>query len=175
MVSEEQISFYCENGYLVVPNLVPADELAALKSEVDAIVAESASVTENTPVFDLEDTHSRAEPRVRRIKEPHHHLSAAGRLVRHPGIVGILQALIGPGIRFQTSKLNMKSAAFGAPVEWHQDWAFYPHTNQDLLAVGIMLDDVTLENGPMMVLPGSHKGLVYDHHSGGYFCGAIDV
>jgi phytanoyl-CoA hydroxylase len=43
----------------------------------------------------------------------------------------------------------MKSAGYGAPVEWHQDWAFYPHTNDDLAAVGIMLDDCDLENGPI--------------------------
>jgi hypothetical protein len=35
-------------------------------------------------------------------------------------------------VRFDTGKLNMKSAGYGAPVEWHQDWAFYPHTNDDL-------------------------------------------
>ncbi len=88
--------------------------------------------------------------------------------------MGILTRLLGPGVRFQTSKLNMKSAGFGAPVEWHQDWAFYPHTNDDLLAVGIMLDDVDERNGPMQVIPGSHKGPIFDHHSGGYFCGAMN-
>ena len=35
----------------------------------------------------------------------------------------------------------MKSAGYGSPVEWHQDWAFYPHTNDDMLAVGVYLDD----------------------------------
>ena len=44
---------------------------------------------------------------------------------------------------------------YGSPVEWHQDWAFYPHTNDDLLAVGVMLDDCTLENGPLLVVPGA--------------------
>src|SRR6516165_1968771 len=69
----------------------------------------------------------------------------------------------------------MKSAGYGAPVEWHQDWAFYPHTNDDLAAVGIMLDDMTMENGPMLILPGSHQGAVYDHYgSDGRFCGAMD-
>jgi ectoine hydroxylase-related dioxygenase (phytanoyl-CoA dioxygenase family) len=37
-----------------------------------------------------------------------------------------------------------------------------------------MLDDMLLENGPLMVVPGSHKGPVYDHHLDGYFAGAID-
>jgi phytanoyl-CoA hydroxylase len=78
-------------------------------------------------------------------------------------------------VRFDTGKLNMKSAGYGAPVEWHQDWAFYPHTNDDLAAVGIVLDDVDEQNGPMMVVPGSHNGTVYDHHGpNGRFCGAID-
>src|SRR5439155_1087379 len=72
-------------------------------------------------------------------------------------------------------KLNMKSAGYGAPVEWHQDWAFYPHTNDDLAAVGIMLDDCEMDNGPMLVVPGSHNGPVYDHHGpDGRFCGAMD-
>ena len=43
--------------------------------------------------------------------------------------------LIGPGVRYNGHKLNMKSGEYGSPVEWHQDWAFYPHTNDDLLAV----------------------------------------
>jgi len=94
--------------------------------------------------------------------------------MHQPDLVSILTQLIGPGVRFQTAKLNMKSAGYGAAVEWHQDWAFYPHTNDDLLAVGVMLDDVDDINGPMQVVPGSHKGEIYDHHSNGYFCGAID-
>jgi ectoine hydroxylase-related dioxygenase (phytanoyl-CoA dioxygenase family) len=87
--------------------------------------------------------------------------------------VAILKDLWG-SVRFDTGKLNMKSAGYGAPVEWHQDWAFYPHTNDDLAAVGIMLDDVDMENGPMLVVPGSHRGPIYDHHGpDGRFCGAI--
>ena len=82
--------------------------------------------------------------------------------------------LWGPDIRFDTAKLNMKSAGFGAPVEWHQDWAFYPHTNDDLAAVGVMFDDMELENGPLMIVPGSHRGPVFDHHADGVFCGAMD-
>jgi len=45
----------------------------------------------------------------------------------------------------------MKAAGVSAAVEWHQDWAFYPHTNADLLAVGIMLDDINDINRQMQV------------------------
>ena len=53
----------------------------------------------------------------------------------------------------KSSKLNTKFEKGGSAVEWHQDWAFYPHTNDDVLAVGVMLDDVNLSNGPLMVIP----------------------
>ena len=85
-----------------------------------------------------------------------------------------MQALIGPELRLYGAKLNMKSARYGSPVEWHQDWAFYPHTNDDILAIGVMLDDTTVENGPLLCVPGTHKGPVWSHHgSDGRFCGAI--
>jgi ectoine hydroxylase-related dioxygenase (phytanoyl-CoA dioxygenase family) len=89
-------------------------------------------------------------------------------------MLSVLQALLGTGVRLHGSKLNMKSPKYGSPVEWHQDWAFYPHTNDDLLAVGVMLDDATSDNGPLMVVPGSHRGPIFDHHADGYFCGAVD-
>ena len=111
---------------------------------------------------------------MRRIKAAHLHHPEYARLVRHPRIVAALQDLWGPNIRFDTAKLNMKCAGFGAPVEWHQDWAFYPHTNDDLAAVGVMFDDMEMENGPLMIVPGSHRGPVFDHHADGVFCGAMD-
>src|SRR5258706_535075 len=69
---------------------------------------------------------------------------------------------------------EIPAPGYGSPVEWHQDWAFYPHTNDDLAAVGIMIDDVDMENGPMMIVPGSHKGPIWDHHVNGHFVGGID-
>jgi phytanoyl-CoA hydroxylase len=79
-------------------------------------------------------------------------------------------------LRLHGSKLNMKSAQYGSPVEWHQDWAFYPHTNDDILAIGVLLDDCDLENGPMLVSPGTHIGNgMWNHHGeDGCFAGLID-
>ncbi|MEO0503608.1 MAG: phytanoyl-CoA dioxygenase family protein, partial [Pseudomonadota bacterium] len=48
-----------------------------------------------------------------------------------------------------------------------------PHTNDDILAIGICIDDMADENGPLMVFPGSHRGPVYDHHVDGVFAGAM--
>ncbi len=174
MLTQAQIDEYNRVGAIVVPDVLSVVELAELRAVTEQFVRDASRVTAHDAVYDLEDSHTPAEPRVRRIKTPHKHHPAYGKLVSHPGIVAALTPLIGPDIRFDTAKLNMKSAGFGAAVEWHQDWAFYPHTNDDLLAVGVMMDDMELENGPLLIIPGTHTGPVFDHHADGRFCGAMD-
>src|SRR5205807_10509360 len=165
---------YDRDGVIVVPDVFSAAEVAELQAVTDEFVRNSGGVSANDDIYDLEETHCAAEPRVRRLKAPHLIHPAYFRASRNEKVVAILKDLWG-SVRFDTGKLNMKSAGYGAPVEWHQDWAFYPHTNDDLAAVGIMLDDADSENGPMLVVPGSHKGPVWDHHGpNGRFCGAID-
>jgi phytanoyl-CoA hydroxylase len=174
MLTKAQIDEYNEIGAIVVPDVLTAEEVRSLSNVTDDFVAQARGLTGHTPVYDLEDSHAPDNPRVRRIKAPHLHHDAYAALVRHPKIISVLQSLWGPDIRFDTAKLNMKCAGFGAPVEWHQDWAFYPHTNDNLAAVGVMFDDMAMENGPLMIIPGSHKGPTFDHHADGVFCGAMD-
>ncbi|HWA81098.1 MAG TPA: phytanoyl-CoA dioxygenase family protein [Acetobacteraceae bacterium] len=174
MLTQAEIETYREIGAIVVPDVLSAEEVAELSRVTDGFVAGARGLSDHTDIYDLEDSHTPEAPRVRRIKAPHRHHPAYARLVRHPRIIAVLQDLWGPDIRFDTAKLNMKSAGFGAAVEWHQDWAFYPHTNDDLAAVGVMMDDMELANGPLLIVPGSHRGPVFDHHAGGVFCGAMD-
>jgi hypothetical protein len=174
MLMQNQIKEYARVGAIVVPDVLSPDEVRRLRQVTDEFVERSRSVTQNDDVYDLEDAHTPALPRVRRIKSPEQRHPDYGAVVRHEKIVAVLAALWGPNIRFDGAKLNMKSAGIGAAVEWHQDWAFYPHTNDSLAAVGVMMDDMELENGPLMILPGSHKGPIFDHHANGRFCGAMD-
>jgi ectoine hydroxylase-related dioxygenase (phytanoyl-CoA dioxygenase family) len=140
----------------------------------ESVMARAKELDRSDAVLDLDDAHTRQAPLVRRIKNPNQHHEAFARLTRHPRILDLLEKLLGPDIRFHHSKLNNKSAGGGAAVEWHQDWAFYPHTNDDVLAVGIYLDDCGMDNGPLLCVPGSHKGPTFDHHVDGNFCGAMD-
>jgi len=173
-LSPDLVAAYRRDGFVVVPDVLSPAEVADLRAATDRIVAGAAAVTGSDAVYDLEPSHTPADPRVRRIKLPHTVDPVYDRLVRHPGILAVLRVLVAPAIRFDTSKLNMKSAGFGSAVEWHQDWAFYPHTNDDLCAVGVMMDDCAPENGPLLCIPGSHRGPVLDHHLDGHFVGAID-
>jgi len=175
MISEKDVQTYQRDGVIVVPGVLDAGTLSEVRSVIAELVAGSAKTLEHTDVYDLEPGHTAEAPRVRRIKTPHKVHNLFNEIVRSEPVLDILKKLLGPGLRLHGSKLNMKSAQYGSPVEWHQDWAFYPHTNDDVLAIGVLLDDCDLSNGPMLVTPGTHNREVWDHHGDdGCFAGLID-
>ena len=175
MISRQQIDQYHDEGSIIVPGVLDEFTRKRMQAVLAGLVENSRTVSAHDDVYDLEPGHSSDEPRVRRIKKPHVVDPVFTEFMRSPSLTSILQALLGDNVRLHGSKLNLKAPQFGSPVEWHQDWAFYPHTNDDLLAVGVMLDDTTVENGAMYVIPGTHKGPTFDHHGAdGYFCGAIN-
>ncbi|SNB71087.1 Ectoine hydroxylase-related dioxygenase, phytanoyl-CoA dioxygenase (PhyH) family [Arboricoccus pini] len=174
MLSEAQIKAYREDGYIMVEDAVTGRLLDELRDLTYGMIEKSRMVSASDAAFDLDDGHSATSPRLTRIKQPHVLMPPFFEVLRSPKVRAVLEALIGPAVRLQTSKLNTKAPGGGAAVEWHQDWAFYPHTNDDLLAIGLMLEDVDEANGPLMVVPGTHKGPVLSHFRNGVFCGAID-
>ncbi|MGA2996299.1 phytanoyl-CoA dioxygenase family protein [Bradyrhizobium sp.] len=176
MIPESMVQAYERDGVIIVPEVLDTDTLQRVRNVIAELVAGAADVTEHTDVYDLEPGHTPETPRVRRIKTPHKVHPIFDEMVRSQPVVEILAQLLGPGLRLHGSKLNMKSAQYGSPVEWHQDWAFYPHTNDDILAIGVLLDDCDLENGPMLVTPGTHIGNgMWNHHGeDGCFAGLID-
>lgn len=174
MLTKDEVDFYHTYGYIAVENVLTEAEVMEARRVVDDFVEQSRAATQHTDIFDLEPDHTPENPRVRRLKGPVRIHPFFDKLMRSKAVLSVVADLIGLNIRYQGDKLNMKSAAFGSPVEWHQDFAFYPHTNDDLLATGIAIDDCTEENGCLMVIPRSHKGPIFDHHQEGRFVGAID-
>ena len=172
-LNHAQLTFYQDNGFLVLENKISNVWLKKIRLEISRFEEEAALLEKSNDRLDLEDSHTKGAPRLRRIKLPHLISHDLNDLLHSDYILGPARDLIGPNIRLHTSKLNMKSAGYGAAVEWHQDYAFYPHTNDDILAIGVIIDDMRLENGPLMVYPGSHKGPVYNHHVDGVFAGAM--
>lgn len=173
VLTDAQKALYDEQGFIILENRIPADWLKKVHDEITRFEDEARGMSASNDRLDLEDTHRPDAPRLRRIKLPHTISEVMRDLMYSDHILAPARDLIGPDLRLHTTKLNMKSAGYGAAVEWHQDYAFYPHTNDDILAIGVLLDDMEMENGPLMVFPGSHKGPVYDHHVDGVFAGGF--
>ena len=174
-LSQSQIDFYQEQGYLVLENHLDDAMVSAIRDEIARLSEPAAQMSASDDKIDLEDSHSKEEPRIRRIKLPHTQSALFKDLLYSDAILAPVRDLIGAHLRLHTTKLNMKSAGYGAAIEWHQDFAFYPHTNDDVLAVAVIIDDMDMENGPLMVVPGSHKGPIFDHHDEGVFAGGVNL
>ena len=173
-LTDEQIASYRQDGYLAVPRVIDAERVEALRRVTEAFVQRSRGLSRSDVVFDLDPRHTAAAPIVRRIKNPADHDPLYAWVALESPILDIVAELLGPSVRFHHSKLNLKGGHVGAPVEVHQDAAFYPHSNDDVLAVGLLLDDATAENGAMSVLPGSHRGPIYTHYDAqGHFVGGM--
>ena len=176
ILSNDQIEFYNNEGYVLVEDVISEDQLNAMLKIVDDFFEKSKAIKENDNIFDLEEGHSANNPRLKRVKQPHQHTPFFWDILKESKIENILIDLLGKDISLKTSKLNTKAPGGGAAVEWHQDWAFYPHTNDDLITVGIYLDDCYEKNGPLKIIKNSHKKKLYSHHNKeNYFVGKIDT
>ena len=173
ILTPDQKTQYETDGYLVLENQVPMPIIEAIRAEIARFEGIAAGMEASDDKLDLEDSHTPADPRLRRIKLPHTQSDVMRDLMLSDHILAPARDLVGPDLRLHTTKLNVKKAGYGAAVEWHQDYAFYPHTNDDILAIGVLIDDMAEENGPLQVFPGSHRGPVHDHHVDGVFAGAI--
>jgi ectoine hydroxylase len=166
-LSDEQIDAYRRGGYVSLPGVIDAGRIAKLRAVTGRFVDRSRAISASDNLFDLDPTHCAQTPTLRRIKNPADNDPLYRWVAFESPIPDIVAELIGPDVKFHHSKLNLKGGRIGAPVEWHQDAAFYPHSNDDVLAVGLLLDDATAENGCLVVLPGSHRERVHEHYDGG--------
>ena len=123
--------------------------------------------------FDLEVGHTRETPKLRRVANPVDVSENFQEVLWDSPMVDMVAQLIGPSIRFHHCKLNVKLPGMETVVYYHQDHSYDPHTNDDMLAILLMLDDATEKNGCLRVVPGSHKKR-YSHFQKGEYVGAID-
>ena len=163
MLTKKQINFYKKEGYLLVEDVITREQLNYILEITNGLVKKSKNVVSSNEIFDLDRGHSEENPRLTRIKQPHKVNNFFWKVIFESKIKEILVDLLGENISLKTSKLNSKFPDGGSHVDWHQDWVFYPHTNDDVLALGLMLNDVDIENGPLMVIPKSHLGPILKH------------
>jgi len=164
---------YDRDGFAIFPGLLGGPVLAQLQAESDRVFAEGLR-QEASPLFDYEPVPDGTPKVVQRLRKPTAYAPFYMELARQPAILDLVEPLLGPDIRLHHSKINVKAPGVGSPLEWHQDWAFIPHSNRSLAIVSVFIDDCPTEKGPMLMLPGSQLGMLHDHHHDGLFFGAID-
>ena len=150
MLSETQISEFKRQGYLMLPGLVSdavrGDLLSQLQEWVEESCQHDANYGFDTPNgkarFDLEQGHTAAHPRLRRVANPADISEIYQKLLFEGDLPQVVSDLIGPNVFFHHCKLNNKFPGAGTRVEYHADHPFDPHTNDEGITVLLFLDDI---------------------------------
>ena len=152
------------DGFIVIPGLFTAAEIAALKSEMSHLETTSmvaAAAGKDKGAMMVEDA------RTPRLQFDIHTLGPRFEaLSRHPRLAGIMQDLMGTSLGILHSKLAFKAAFTGSVQFWHQDFGYWVgdgYPRPDMASCLVMLDEHTEDNACLQVLAGSHRDGVVTH------------
>lgn len=173
ILSDEQIQFFIENGYLVLPDLMTADELEELRADALKIARGDYQCEGIEP---MPDTLSDAQvlQRILCIHQPHFVSPVMEKYVRHEKICGALGQIVAAhlphwdgSVKCMQSMLFVKPPTFQGQA-WHQDEIYIPTRDRSLCGAWIALDPATVENGCLWVVPKSHQsGYLYPQRAHG--------
>ena len=181
MLSGEQRDKFWRDGYLLAENAVSGEQLSRLQEDIHQWVEESRAhdapfgepTVDGRPRFDMGKEHCAEQPALRRINNPSEISAHYKDVMGNSSMVDMVADLIGANVKYHHCKVNLKLPGSHTVVGYHQDFSYTPHTNDDILTVLLMLDDVTEENGCLMVVPGSHRGPQYSLFDGATFTGFL--
>ncbi|MFF6877087.1 MULTISPECIES: phytanoyl-CoA dioxygenase family protein [unclassified Streptomyces] len=151
---------YEENGWFTAPTRLDAESVEKLR----------ASVAEISRQDRPEVVHEKGSDAVRAIHGCHDFDDVCGRLVRLPALLGLAEHLLGEPVYVYQFKVNMKQPREGAAWPWHQDYAFWSREDgmpeDRAVNIAVLLDDTHEGNGPLRVVPGSHRSGLLDAGQG---------
>ncbi|MBT6904547.1 MAG: phytanoyl-CoA dioxygenase family protein [Gemmatimonadetes bacterium] len=164
MNPQQQRRFFEERGYLIVPDLLDDDEIAASRAEIKRLHQLATDLhTREDPLrghFQREPfahNHNRGDlPILRKIENTRNFSDFFARLSAHPNLVSTIQNLLGNDLLLFRSTLMLKPALHGSAHALHQDSAYWPMEPPALATASIALDDATSQNGCIKVIPRSH-------------------
>jgi ectoine hydroxylase len=162
VLDQRQRERYFADGFLTLPGYVGAAWFDRLRAVVAAKIEESRAVAASDDQFDLAPDHSAEKPNIRRLRKAVDQHPELWAFARDPIVVDLVADLLGPDLRFHSSKLNFKWSEGGDAVRWHQDIQAWPHTSFSVLTFGVYLDDTGSEQGPLTALPGTHRGPLFE-------------
>lgn len=156
-LSDEQVAFFHENGYLAGVRILDDRQIAALRQELADVM--DPKHPGHSLFYEFHTNESADPSRVLFHALGHWRITPGFHdLLWHPALTVPAKQLLGGSVRFWHDQLFVKPARHGGVVAWHQDYSYWTRT-QPLahLTCWIGLDDSTLANGCVRYVPGSHR------------------
>jgi ectoine hydroxylase-related dioxygenase (phytanoyl-CoA dioxygenase family) len=154
LVTAEHVRRFTEDGYFVLSNIVPTNDLLVLREECDRFVVEREAEMDRLGVDNIDLDH-----RGRRYFVHAYERSAAVRRFLFSGLMrDIAQTVLGDTVYLFNEQYVVKAAEQGMSLSWHQDSGYLESGHRPYLTCWITLDDVTEENGTVYLMPYSRAG-----------------
>jgi ectoine hydroxylase-related dioxygenase (phytanoyl-CoA dioxygenase family) len=156
-LSEEQVAFFHENGYVSGIRVLHDAQVEQLRSELAGLV--DPKHPGNSYFYEYNSNEATDLATVLfhalgawRVTPAFHDL------LWNPAVLVPASQLLGGAVRFWHDQLFVKPAHHGGVVAWHQDYSYWTRTQPMAhLTCWIGLDDAHKDNGCLYYLPGSHK------------------
>jgi len=180
MSMNTHLNRYLSEGYVVVRDLISADEVQAIHREISHIVANRHDypddLIQTEPlVRSGERVPESFELGIRKLFRVARHSEFFREFAFHAQMVAIAKQLIGPDLSLAQSMTLMKSPGVSTPKAWHQDNAYFRLDPPDVVGFWIAGDEATVENGCMHLVPGSHQHGIVEHAGEGDAYGIVEV
>ena len=150
----EQKRFYDENGYIVCCGLLPADEAKALRREAHDL---SGRLVHFRNINAAWATIQHTKTVVQHCHDVQFYSAMFSRLIVDPRFTAVAASIIGPNVQLHHTKMFIKPPEKGAPFPMHQDYPYFPHQRNTMIAAIFHFDDAPVERGCVRFVPGSHK------------------
>ena len=157
-LTREQIEHFDRRGYLVLEDVFNSAELDALQDETRSLLADPSSLDSDTIITE------RGGNEVRSIFAIHEQSGLISRLAADERLAGVASFLLGDDVYVHQSRLNYKPGFKGKEFYWHSDFETW-HVEDGMprmraLSMSVLLAENTPNNGPLMIIPGSHHTYV---------------
>jgi ectoine hydroxylase-related dioxygenase (phytanoyl-CoA dioxygenase family) len=152
-ITNENIDFYKQYGYLVAPALLAKEDIAEFKKETAAIFRGERGQVEGMLPVDKNESDSEVLKKYVAIHFPHKISKLVYAFLFHQKIVDILVNIVSPNLKSMQSMLFVKGPG-KAGQSWHQDEYYIPTRDKSLVGAWIAIDDATVENGCLWIIPG---------------------
>jgi len=166
-LTQEQIDFFHEQGYLPYGPILDESEIEELRDEYDEVFRRAQHDNKLRNLSAGGEEGSEEQQQMLQIMQMCERNIIFRRLLYHERILDIAQDLMGPNIMLFHDQALYKPALTGGPITWHQDNAYWKCTPANLISCWLTLDDVVRENGAMQVVPGSHLKPAHHVPTGG--------
>lgn len=155
-ITAANVAFYNDYGYLIAKGLLSAREVNELKKETADIFRGKRGHVEGMIEIDISEPDDEVLKKYTAIHFPHKISDVINQYLFHEGIKNVLTSVVSENVKCMQSMLFVKAP--GKPGQsWHQDEFYIPTRDKSLTGAWIAIDDATVNNGCLWIIPGSQK------------------